>query len=287
MQKKLVSYISLFLVITTIGCQSEEPTITELPATQTQTSTPIPPTYTETIPPADQFKTREANRATESVFKTGTASAIGTATQLYITPTITDTATSTPTPTNTATSTITPTPVNLAYCSLIQNANSFEENLESNVGKCYRFMWDPDRGALEPGFVNAVSSRLKIDPLTPEDLEKPHEYSQVWGVLTLEDGYPYFAIREVKEFDETKQPRFCSKRYDDCLWEVGVLMAPGSWKSSLSSTASDSCYWARVNKNSGSIISNHFGIGGVSVYLYEGEIFETTRDCGTWYYQSQ
>ncbi len=63
------------------------------------------------------------------------------------------------------------------------------------------------------------------------------------------------------------------------LWTVGLEMAAGVWRSS---GGGSSCYWERHPDGSpDDIIDNHYGSGGGTVTVRDGEEFETA-DCGTW-----
>lgn len=69
---------------------------------------------------------------------------------------------------------------------------------------------------------------------------------------------------------------------------VGVdnEIAPGLWKSADAPTDSTSCYWARMDATTGEIINNHFGLSGIQVQVFEGEVLQV-ESCGTWFYVYQ
>jgi hypothetical protein len=66
------------------------------------------------------------------------------------------------------------------------------------------------------------------------------------------------------------------------FFRVGSRMAPGVWKSTGSAT--DGCYWARLDENQ-EIIDNHYGAAGGSVNLRSSDFEFETEDCGGWMYE--
>jgi hypothetical protein len=62
---------------------------------------------------------------------------------------------------------------------------------------------------------------------------------------------------------------------------VGEDIAPGVWRSQ---GTGDGCYWA-VTSKTGSILSNHYGMAGGTMYVpSHGFQVELDDDCGTWKY---
>lgn len=112
-------------------------------------------------------------------------------------------------------------------------------------------------------------------------------FGEAWGLFDhipgagLRENDAIFTIRRLVEYPENQGPIVGSG-----LFAVGSEseMSPGAWKSALLPTESSACYWARLNPDTGSIRDNHFGIGGVVVRVYEGDIFETNGRCGYWFY---
>jgi hypothetical protein len=214
------------------------------------------------------------------------------------TPTPTNTPTITPTPTNTATPTPTPTPFSIARCRDLQiklTATMTDEQIQTQFdsyhGQCVRLIFDPQYGDLATTdlMLYLTKLQLKEDAITPTGMKALEEYSSVWGIF-LAAGQPpdnttsdILLLRRVDVL-----PKNQAVIHDEGLYSVGKdgEMAPGVWKSALLSTDTGSCYWARINPDTGSIKANHFGVGGVSVRVYEGEVFETNDSCTPWYYVS-
>ena len=68
--------------------------------------------------------------------------------------------------------------------------------------------------------------------------------------------------------------------FTDGIYLVNVAVAPGVW---LSDGTADDCYWS-INTMTGSIIDNHFGFAGGTMYVSSSAFSITTEDCGTWSY---
>jgi hypothetical protein len=80
----------------------------------------------------------------------------------------------------------------------------------------------------------------------------------------------------------TRNPLQMDKRGGFYL--VNVDIAPGIWRNN---GTSDDCYWA-VTTSTGKIISNHFGMGGGTMYIpATGYQVELKSSCGTWIYLGQ
>jgi len=150
-------------------------------------------------------------------------------------------------------------------------------------------VYDPKYGDMATTNLMLYLNKLKVqtDKDTPPDVVPPKQYSSVWGILLIAGQPPentqsdVLLLRRVDILPANQAPIHMSG-----LYRVGKEseIAPGSWKSALLPTATDSCYWERTNPVTGDIIANHFGIGGVGIRLYEGEVFETNPDCLPWYY---
>lgn len=67
------------------------------------------------------------------------------------------------------------------------------------------------------------------------------------------------------------------------MYLVNVDIAPGIWRSQGSG---DSCYWQRSTKT-GSIIDNHFGMAGGTIYISPSDFsVQLDKECGSWVYLS-
>ena len=213
---------------------------------------------------------------------------------IIYTATIIPTQTITPTPTNT------PIPYNKSQCRTISvpkiNADAdYEQEIRNTLNKydglCVRLYFEPweyvdktyNFGVLD-NYLDSFDLDLTIDSETPTDIKIPNVFSKVWGVIHVPDNLDEvvsLAIRDVEEYPSNQQPI-----NDDGLYEVGknTEMYPGVWKSANDPTWTSECYWARINPSNGSIKDNHFGIAGMSVRVYEGDIFETNDECTSWYF---
>ena len=207
------------------------------------------------------------------------------------TPTVTNTSTATPSPT------LSPTPFvvsgcrNMSYNIPVPNPNFVEllnERINSYDGKCVKLIYDPKEGYVSPeNFLTVFASNnfrvqkmltITQDSETPAGVKAPTAYSVVWGVFKAPNE---LLIRRVDPLPKNQSPI-----HAEGLYTVGedAQLAPGTWKSALAPTETDSCYWERTNPTTGDIKANHFGIGGISVRIYEGEIFQTDAECLPWYY---
>jgi hypothetical protein len=199
------------------------------------------------------------------------------------------TPTITPTITSTATLTPTITPVNVSQCrritfSVVGDSNPVSQLHQYN-SQCISMFFDPvsDR-ALGFDYSYPIRIDISIDQTTYPDLQQPSQYGIIYGILDYPEGsnlYPTLNLFRIDPIPTNQRPVG-----GDILYNVGLnqRMSPGIWKSSLLPTDNDSCYWARMDPNTGDIRDNHFGLPGISVRLYEGDVFESTEDCGTWYY---
>jgi hypothetical protein len=209
--------------------------------------------------------------------------------------TVTNTPGPSPTPTITSTPTRTPTltptntPVNVSNCRRItftaSAASTPMEQLRQYNGQCISMFYDPaEERAYGSDYFFAIRVNLNIDENQFPDLNYPSQYGFIYGVLDYvpeQNSMPQFNLVRFDQISQNQRPV-----HGELLLAVGVneRMAPGIWKSSSLPTDNDSCYWARMDPNTGDIRDNNFGLPGVSVRLYEGDVFESNEYCGTWYY---
>lgn len=191
------------------------------------------------------------------------------------------------TPSRTASSTPTRTPVNVYNCRRITlNLNGdIHAQLSTYDGQCIAVFYNPtNQRSYGLDYSTPLRITYSLDLDNYPDTQNPNQYSVIYGVLNYPSnasGDPRMMIIRVDPLPTNQRPVG-----GDLLYNVGAnqRMAPGVWKSDLLPTANDSCYWSRLDPNTGDIRDNHFGLPGVSVRLYEGDVFESTEDCGTWYY---
>jgi len=215
---------------------------------------------------------------------------------MTFTPTITLTPTITPTQTLTSTPTLTPTPFNIYGCrDLKLNINQtttnkqIQEMLNAFHGQCVRVIVDPIQYNLVATtdlllYFNKLE--IETDELSPSDVFPLNKYSSVYGIYLIagknnDNDKDQLLIRRVDILPENQKPI-----HHEGMYLVGkdLEMAPGAWKSARLSTDTDSCYYERTNQTTGNIIQNHFGIAGISIRVYEGEIFQTDDECAPWIY---
>lgn len=79
----------------------------------------------------------------------------------------------------------------------------------------------------------------------------------------------------------TKDP--LQKDRGDGFYLIGIDIAPGVWRSM---GTGDSCYWSITTKTD-SIINNHFGMSGGTMYVPASGYQVQLEDCGTWTYLGQ
>ena len=216
------------------------------------------------------------------------------------TPTITSTPTRTPTSTPTVTPTPTATPFKLSQCVDFKltrfpglPGKVDAEELKAYDGKCIHSYYEKSLGTIYLVPVDHLNHgnigvTFKKDAETPEDVSAilSTTYGEVWGIFDQNQNAGLMELdgnillRNITEFEVNKSPKI------EGLFAVGagLDMAPGMWKSGMLPTDSDNCYWARLNPNNGSIRDNHFGIGGMTIRVYEGDIFETNGNCSPWFY---
>lgn len=162
--------------------------------------------------------------------------------------------------------------------------------MEPFVGKCVALYYrkDPYSGSddylLGSDLVYAAEVTIITDEATPSDTLISEDYAKVWGILeaATDIGEPWgLRLRKVENYQKNQMPI-----EDDGNYTVGKDgdMSPGTWKSGADPTWGSDCYWARINQSTGNIIQNHFGVGGITVRLSEGDIFETNNDCTTWFF---
>lgn len=204
------------------------------------------------------------------------------------------TPTSTPTPEYTFTPKPTLPPFNIANCvnftlPALPEADKdvFDGILKDLIGKCVKFYFDGDKYILGTDLVYMSRMVIVSDSETPTDAIRPNAFGIVWGILDapLKEGDAWrLRLRKAVTYPKNQQPIS-----GEGLYTVGKdkEIAPGRWKSGVNATWTSSCYWARINPETGNIKANHFGVGGITVTLYEGDIFETNDDCLDWYYVGQ
>jgi len=88
-------------------------------------------------------------------------------------------------------------------------------------------------------------------------------------------GTPTETMMPTATLDHTKEDK------PPGFYLVGSEISPGIWRSLGSS---DSCYWSITTKT-GSIIKNHFGMSGGTMYITESAFqVQLDEDCGNWTY---
>ena len=216
---------------------------------------------------------------------------------ITFTPTPEFTPTNTVTPTETATPTLTPTPFNVSGCvsfsfpaGLDADYEGIRAQLEGYVGKCVRFFFERTEflGSYTDylkgdDLVYSVEVKVVKDDFTPPETSKPKVYGRVWGILEAPKNRkdPYvLQLRKSEIFADNQLP------IEEGRYLVGesAEISPGLWKSGASPTWTGECYWAIINPSTGNIKQNHFGIGGMTVRLSGGDLFETNEKCSDWYY---
>lgn len=264
-------------------------------------NTPVPePTDTPTVTPTYTPQPTDTPAPTDTPTPTHTPTDTPTPSSTP-TPSVTPTPSITPTPTETATPTPTATPFNISQCvdfKLTRFAGLpgkiDEAELSSYGGQCIHSFYSKSFGSiylvpidyLAHGNINV---ELVKDNESPDDApsQVSSPFGEVWGVFEHVPGAGFgesdgdILIRRLVEYPANQAPIAFSG-----LSAVGSAseMSPGQWKSALLPTETNSCYWARLSPSDGSIRDNHFGIGGMVIRVYEGDIFETNGDCGTWFY---
>jgi hypothetical protein len=273
--KKAHILIMLVVIFTLFGCGPSESVI-QTAIAKTPSNTPYP-TYTPN-PSSTPYPTY-------TMLPTYTVPSTSTAIIKIVT------MTNTPTPENTSTPTPTWAPFNQSGCieftfPSVTEADKklFDEKLQALVGKCVKFFFDGKEYVLGTDLIYMSNASVIADDLTPPDMAVPDAYSIVWGILdepSKKGGAWRIYLRKAEVFKDNQQPIFSAD-----LYTVGVEgdMAPGAWKSGVHATWGSDCYWARINPNTGDIKDNHFGVGGTTVRVYEGDVFETNVDCLNWYY---
>lgn len=268
-----MKYVSLYFLtaLLLVGCQNQVPSSVEQTAIMdTQVAMVI-------------------NQSLASTLAAQTETANEIRTQTY-TPTP-QPATVTPTASNTSTPTNTPKPFDISVCknfSINLSGGLSDETILPQLAnyseKCVKFLYMPGSHPIM-GFDYLLSFKAEIikDSDTPSSVELPNVVSFVWGIFHYDQSSETSTVylRHIELIPSGKQPI-----QKEGLYTVGENgdISPGVWKSGLFSTDTDSCYWARINPSDGSIKDNHFGIGGVTITLYEGDVFETNEDCTPWFF---
>lgn len=224
-----------------------------------------------------------------------------------VTPTNTPSPTLTPTPLHTATATATAVPLS-AYISNEDQIASFLNDPDNSIGQTIKVLLNTsyldvwiDGKEETPGYtavfpkVQHLYYLLAIeDELSDETVDILNTpFSWAYGLIIGTVEYTYFErdqftpnpdvyemakVRIVHQepIDPMKHPK------GDGLYMVNSDIAPGQWYSSYSMTT-DGCYWARIN-SSGSIIDNHYGVAGITVYVAPTDTVVEFDGCGTMYY---
>jgi hypothetical protein len=133
-----------------------------------------------------------------------------------------------------------------------------------------------------------VKVELIVDGTSPPDAQaRPAgRYGELWGIFEHIPNAGFLQnkgrvrIRQLNLFPAEQAP------VNVGLHAVGPdgNIAAGLWKSGQQSTDTNRCYWARLDPASGRIRQNHFGIAGMTVRLYSGDVFETNEYCTPWFY---
>lgn len=149
----------------------------------------------------------------------------------------------------------------------------------SNEDEAYAdyFMYSPDYGE------RGVYCYLVADPNADESVQKLGKLKWMWiygVIIDPKNDKPQVSIVHIDEIPATKLPK------EDGLYEVGVDIEPGPWKSGMSLTDTDSCYWARLDRN-GNIIDNYFGIGGITMNIGVNDGVIKFDGCGPMYYMGK
>ena len=229
---------------------------------------------------------------------------ISTTSTITPTPSLSPTPTITPTPTPTATPFGTSGCVNLKshpdYWNLWHENSITGDEAEKSIqayydsfdGKCVKFFaWNWTRVVTTDYLISLSRASLCIDNFTPRDVADAtqmhsssyvddyrvaNNYSTAWGIWNvIESGEYEVLLRRLAPFSTHQQPII-----DDGIYNVGSEseIIPGQWKSII---PSEDCYWARINPSTGNIKQNHYGVGGIYVRLYEGDLFKS-KDCAPW-----
>jgi len=151
---------------------------------------------------------------------------------------------------------------------------------------CIKLLFDPKDKSLNTTDLMVSFRKLDIikDEISPTGVLPLSKYSYVYGIFIVggmdnNNVSDKLLLRRVDLLPENQKPI-----HNEGTYRVGAefQVSPGVWKSALLPTWSNSCYYERTSPLTGNIIDNHFGIGGLSIRLYEGEIFETNDDCTPW-----
>jgi hypothetical protein len=205
------------------------------------------------------------------------------------------TATPIPIPTITTTPIKTPMPFNISKCKPI-SIKTIREAYDKEVrlqllkysGLCVKFyyeLWQENKWGIGSDYIYTFNVKIVNDELTPINLVEPKEDSFVWGILEVpenEEEPVSLTLRKVEIIPQNQNPI-----EDEGLYNVGTEMSAGIWKSGNETTFTSECYWARISPGSGKIKANHSGIAGLTVRVYEGEIFQTNSYCAPWYFVSK
>ncbi len=197
-------------------------------------------------------------------------------------PTITPSPILTPTPT--------PTPWLLSNCVKLKldvprdfSYEIINPQFEKYNDECVKLIYLPYfDGYVGFNYIYPFLAKTILDGTTPADVISPSSFSHVWGIFNISpSGIKTIALRRVEKIQSNQ-----SVIQDKGLYSVGegLEMSPGLWISAVPETWTDSCYWARSNANSGNTISSHYGIAGMTIRVFEGQVFDTNDECAPWFY---
>jgi hypothetical protein len=258
--------------------------VATMTALNVQESSPLPPL------PTYSFAATYTPYFTQTPYPTYTQQPVIVVTAT-LSPTPKFTTLDTPLPSETPTATTSPTPISLYAFQPLTNWEGLLNDPGGYSGQLvkaftYRnedpawgeyFMHSPDFGP------RGVYCNLVVDQLADESIQKLGSLDWMWiyaKIVEPKDGKPQLSIYHIDEIPLPEQPK------SDGLYQVGVDIASGRWKSGMDLTDTDSCYWER-NDSNGNIIDNYIGIGGISMYISLGDAVIKFDGCGYMYYLGQ
>lgn len=277
-----MKHISFLFVLLLAAC-STAPS----PAAIQITNSPLPISTETQIPTSTYTPT---TTSTASLTATNTRWPTKTPTRTEIpSPTFTRTPKNTLLPTNTKSPTLTPVPFSKKGCVKFQfkyTQNTSQDEIGSQlmqyVNKCVQLIYyeHENEPPLFIGYDYFYSVKAHfIQHYIP--LATPKSSGTVWGILDIDGNTVNLHLGIFEPFTPQQTPKVSPGTYT--VDENGD-MAPGLWKSSIPNWRNDSCYWERLDPTTGEIRDNHFGIPGVTVRVYAGDVFNTKSKCGNWFY---
>jgi len=203
-------------------------------------------------------------------------------------PSLTPSPTLTPTPNLTPSPT--PTPWLVSNCVKLKldvpldfSLEIMNPQFEKYNDECVKLIYLPYfDGYVGFNYIYPFLAETILDGTTLDDVSSPSNFSHVWGIFNISPtGTKTITLRRVEKIQNNQ-----TVIRDKGLYLVGegLEMSPGLWISAVPENWTDSCYWARLNENSGNIISSHFGIAGMTIRVVEGQVFDTNDDCAPWFY---